>query len=76
MILLTDEEMTKTWNYGRMDENGTTALFRIAKAQLRKVADILGTFKVDMRRSDEDIVPMVYLRILEADWQSLLKEVK
>jgi hypothetical protein len=36
-LLLTDEEITEAWDIGRRSKDGTTVLFRIAKAQLFKV---------------------------------------
>ena len=80
-MLLTAKEIKGKWHttsYEPGDYEVSYSLSdirdRILKAQLKQVVEILDAYKVDIGRVDK--VPMVYLRILESEWQSLLKEVE
>ena len=77
-MLLTIEEIINLLNDYLTSgiENRHVFGHSVAKAQLKKVFEILGGYQIDMGRGDVDNFPMVYLRILKNDWKSLLKEVE
>ena len=72
-MLLSDEELQELLGVDfKTAYSGHIAEYQaVAQAQLKKVVEILGGYQIDMGREDVDKFPMVYLRILDSDWQAL-----